>query len=412
MRTTVLTSSLALTLVLSTSGGCKYKEPPKFTESVWFVGGEVDADTLNRGREGYMLYCYACHGENGDGDGPASYALRPPPRDFRAATFKFAGVAEGLPHDEDLVRIIKGGLRGTAMLPWDVPASTLDDIVQYIKWFSPDGEGYREPDGEIGDRVAATAEDDPWGPAKTDAAIERGKKIYHGSANCWSCHSAYVTPQEISDYSKELKGKEVSSFRPALFQPEIKETQYTVVSRSACRANCRHKVCGEDNGCGGTCTKCDSGTCTADGECVQTLPWADDCSQECEGELEVCDVEGACVCIPACDGLACGDDGCGGTCGECTGTGESCVFGTCATNVKALPPDFLFNEVRAGTELSDLYRVIATGIPGTAMPAWKGALPEEDVWAMAYYINSLVGLKGTAQGRALKARLEAGGETK
>lgn len=34
-------------------------------------------------------------------------------------------------------------------------------------------------------------------------------------------------------------------------------------------------------------------------------------------------------CTPACDGLICGDDGCGGTCGECA-TGEVCNSGICA----------------------------------------------------------------------------------
>jgi len=33
-------------------------------------------------------------------------------------------------------------------------------------------------------------------------------------------------------------------------------------------------------------------------------------------------------CMPRCDGRNCGDDGCGGTCGECTGA-ETCMGGTC-----------------------------------------------------------------------------------
>ena len=35
-------------------------------------------------------------------------------------------------------------------------------------------------------------------------------------------------------------------------------------------------------------------------------------------------------CIPVCDGLDCGDDGCGGLCGECTGLQEICLQGVCA----------------------------------------------------------------------------------
>ena len=40
----------------------------------------------------------------------------------------------------------------------------------------------------------------------------------------------------------------------------------------------------------------------------------------------ICDV--GCVCEPQCDGKACGDDGCGGSCGACVGT-ETCQEGVC-----------------------------------------------------------------------------------
>ncbi|MBM4371861.1 MAG: hypothetical protein FJ098_09415, partial [Deltaproteobacteria bacterium] len=48
-------------------------------------------------------------------------------------------------------------------------------------------------------------------------------------------------------------------------------------------------------------------------------------------------------CIPSCVGKACGEDGCGGSCGTCTGAQESCVQGTCvcqgACTGKACGPD-------------------------------------------------------------------------
>ncbi len=58
--------------------------------------------------------------------------------------------------------------------------------------------------------------------------------------------------------------------------------------------------------------------------------------------------------------------------------------------VKILPPDFTFNELRGGDGLPDIYRAIAAGIGGTAMPTWKNVLPEPDLWAMAHYVRSLV----------------------
>ena len=73
-------------------------------------------------------------------------------------------------------------------------------------------------------------------------------------------------------------------------------------SEVICEPDCEGKVCGDD-GCGGTC-----GDCLADQQCTA----------------------GACVaCEPMCDGLECGDDGCGGDCGECP-AGIQCVQGECA----------------------------------------------------------------------------------
>src|SRR5688572_23460184 len=121
-----LSLAIASTLGLSCSS-----KPHPFTEGKTFAGNvEVSAHDLNDGYEAYMLYCYACHGEKGDGKGPASWGLRPAPRDFTKGIFKFARLrsSDELPHDDDLFRIINGGLHGTAMLAWDIPAVELDKI--------------------------------------------------------------------------------------------------------------------------------------------------------------------------------------------------------------------------------------------------------------------------------------------
>jgi len=73
--------------------------------------------------------------------------------------------------------------------------------------------------------------------------------------------------------------------------------------------------------------------------------------------------------------------------------------------VKILPPDFTFNELRGGEALEDIYRAIASGIGGTAMPTWKNVLPDPDLWAMAHYVRSLFALRGTPEAAALQRRL-------
>lgn len=70
-----------------------------------------------------------------------------------------------------------------------------------------------------------------------------------------------------------------------------------------CKPSCLGKQCGED-GCGGSCGTCSSGTCNASGLC-QTG-----------------------TCTPSCTNKTCWDDGCGGSCGTCSeGTCNS--FGFC-----------------------------------------------------------------------------------
>ncbi|MBT9555876.1 MAG: hypothetical protein IV100_07605 [Myxococcales bacterium] len=106
-----------------------------------------------------------------------------------------------------------------------------------------------------------------------------------------------------------------------------------------CIPACDGRACGDD-GCGGTCGTCDgSDTCNEDGLCVpagscdglcgifdETRPCQ--CDSECFTAGDCCsDVCGTCgtdylaECPGACEGncvdRACGDDGCGGSCGEC-----------------------------------------------------------------------------------------------
>ena len=65
-----------------------------------------------------------------------------------------------------------------------------------------------------------------------------------------------------------------------------------------CTPDCEGKQCG-DNGCGGDCGECPGGY--------------------------ACDNFGYCLCQPYCDGKQCGNDGCGGSCGTC-GAGDVCNY--------------------------------------------------------------------------------------
>ena len=68
-----------------------------------------------------------------------------------------------------------------------------------------------------------------------------------------------------------------------------------------CVPGCEAKECGDD-GCGGSCGQCPVN--------------------------HVCEITGVCICQPYCEGKECGEDGCGGGCGECD-PGTMCSFGEC-----------------------------------------------------------------------------------
>ena len=376
---------------LALGAGCQYEEPDPFTAPLKVVGGTLDPDQLNRGREAYVLHCFACHGMEGDGYGPAAYALRPAPRDLRKGIFKFTGTQNGVPTDEAMKRIILGGLKGTAMLPWDVPESQVDDIIAYIKSISVCDESGEfcegwalnnegESDNEVTNSIADTMKPDPYGPAKAGEAIKRGEVVYHGGAQCWTCHAAYATKPRIEGFVKAEKGAEAPvPWRDDMYRSKLqKATDYSIPSRVGGACSMTEAIAAE---------KGEDFECAQGRECMGTVFTA-------EGEVES---EGRCRGIGSCTE----DD-------QCTGEGEICNLGRCEYVAQFLPPDFTYHHVRSGETLADLNRSIAGGVRGTAMAAWKQAgLSDDDIWALSYYVQSLIAKKGTAAAFKEKNGLEA-----
>ena len=163
----------------------------------WVIDGFIPEETLAAGKRVYLRNCQTCHGEKGDGNGPSGKFLSPRPRNFQKAKFKFAGVEDrGLPHDDELVRIITGGLEGSAMRAWDLPEKQVREVIQYIKTFSEPGKGFRSP------KLTVKKPKLPNVPGKERQAelIAKGAKLYHTYFECAKCHPSYVSPEKFREW--------------------------------------------------------------------------------------------------------------------------------------------------------------------------------------------------------------------
>jgi mono/diheme cytochrome c family protein len=232
------------------------------------------------GKRPYDRYCGGCHGDKGDGHGPAAIFLNPKPRDFTTGKFKFAAVPSGqLPTDPDLHRTLIHGLKGSSMPAWPlVPEQERKAMIDYLKTFSPRWQ-------EASPGVAIPVAEDPYrgDPAEIKKAIARGEIVYHAVTTCWQCHPGYVTPERFAEIYTALKRK-APPVREGFDKPVLKPD----------------------------------------------------------------------------------------------GWGQP-----------LMPTEFKSDRIKTGLEMNNLFLVIAAGIGGTAMPSWKDSIPDEDIWALAYYVRSL-----------------------
>jgi len=174
MKNTKALVALAMLLTLSAPALAEVKTEP--------VPPTPVAADLEQGKKLYQRYCTQCHGDEGQGNGPAADFVYPRPRDFTLALFKVRTTLSGqLPTDHDLFHIISEGLSGTSMPAWKKFIAENDrwQLVHYVKTFDSLGLFKEEPPQL---RVAL---DSP--PTVDDALIARGKALYE-QKKCWQCH--------------------------------------------------------------------------------------------------------------------------------------------------------------------------------------------------------------------------------
>jgi cytochrome c oxidase cbb3-type subunit 2 len=67
-----------------------------------------------------------------------------------------------------------------------------------------------------------------------------------------------------------------------------------------------------------------------------------------------------------------------------------------------VPADLTSGQFKSGPAVEDIYRTITTGLSGTPMPSYRDSFPDEDRWALAYYILALSAYKDPLTGEPLK----------
>ena len=139
----------------------------------------TDAQRAN-GAQLYAKFCSQCHGDAGDGKGPAAPMLEPLPRDFTSGKYKIRTTPSGAPPtQQDLESIIRKGMPYTAMPGWpQLTDAQVRDLAYHLKTYTPDfgnAEALQDPI-EI-----------PSPPGWTEESAAAGRAVYEGNG-CVGCH--------------------------------------------------------------------------------------------------------------------------------------------------------------------------------------------------------------------------------
>lgn len=73
---------------------------------------------------------------------------------------------------------------------------------------------------------------------------------------------------------------------------------------------------------------------------------------------------------------------------------------------QTVPLDFTWHRVRSAQSLEDIYLRISAGVGGTSMPAWKDTISDDEIWAVSYYIESLMKMRNSPKRKELMSRLK------
>ncbi len=180
------------------------------------TGYNQRTNLVQRGHRVYLKYCIGCHGQYGDGKGPAARRLITQPRDFTRGIYKFRSTDSGsLPLEEDLYRTVTRGLSRVSMPAFPLmPENEKIALIEYLKTFYPRWED--EKDYRIVVPIPRAPED-----LADEGRAARGRIVYLGM-QCLKCHGtdgrgtgatqdeytdSWGNPQKAFDFTRgALKG--------------------------------------------------------------------------------------------------------------------------------------------------------------------------------------------------------------
>lgn len=181
----------------------------------WTRGGAADegaprpltAADATAGKALYMQECAGCHGDRGDGRGPAADHVDPKPRSFVAGPFKLRSTPTGKPPaTADVLRTIERGIPGTAMPPFAfLPEADRKKIAAYVLKLA---DVLDEPE------PVAVKADPASAPPATPASVARGKEMFK-DAGCASCHGE--TGKGDGPTADQMKDSEGQPVKPRDF---------------------------------------------------------------------------------------------------------------------------------------------------------------------------------------------------
>ncbi|QDV18232.1 Cytochrome c [Gimesia panareensis] len=295
----------------------------------------VECTRLQFGRDLYNRHCMHCHGMSGEGTGPTSRYLNPPPRDFRLGIYKYTSTKPTAKAQKaDLERTVKEGIAGTYMPSFKL---LTDDevaaIVNYVIWLSMRGETEKKLVDELffdySKEVVAerTSEDGGEKPEEIQEELKEYMELDFPDTLEFATSS-------VADAWEE------ANMEDAIVVPGTPRVPDTPESRERGR-----KLYLSDKT---KCATCHGPQGRGNGTATQDF-WTNPVTNKKYPDRGLHDIWG-----------------------------------------NQLPPRDLHRGIyRGGRRPIDVYRRMYSGIKGTPMPAFGGPLSDEELWDLVNYVMSL-----------------------